>query len=127
MSPKVGSVGAGLGIVGLGGWGVAIDTYQNSGDPAAPYLMVVDSAGDRLTTATIPDVRDGQSHTMRIQFQTPTVTVWIDSNEYVGFAIPNYVPFVGHWGFTAATGSSSEQHFVTGISMTFPSGEGCAE
>jgi hypothetical protein len=124
---KAGNSGGSYGFVGLGGgWAVAIDTYQNSGEPAAPFLAVVDSTGAHLQRATIPNVRDGNGHTMRVLLQAGHVTVWVDSTSYIGaLALTNYTPFTGHWGFTAGTGTSTERHSVTGISMIFPDGQGC--
>jgi hypothetical protein len=40
-------------------------------------------------------------------------------------AIPGYVPFTGHWGFTASTGGAAETHWIQGITMHFPDGQGC--
>ncbi|MEO6420053.1 MAG: MopE-related protein, partial [Polyangiaceae bacterium] len=122
----IGGGGGGYGFTGLGGFAVAIDTYQNSGDPGAPFLTIVNSANTRLITAAIPNVRDGANHTLRVQLQSPNITVSIDGTVYVNnFAIPGYAPFAGHWGFTAATGGSAESHYVGTISMSFPDGQGC--
>ena len=124
---NVGGGGGGFGFQGLGGWGVVIDTYQNDGEPAVPFLAVMDTNKSVLQrSSVIPNVRDAKSHTMRVVLQSPNVSAWVDGVQYLSsFPIPSYVPFTGHWGFSAGTGSASERHFVTGISMSFPDGQGC--
>jgi hypothetical protein len=123
----VGATGGGYGFTGLGGgYGVVVDTYQNTGEPGVPFLAIVDTAGAHLTRAALPNVRDGVGHTLRVVLQAPSVSAWVDGAPYVtSFALPGYAPFAGHWGFTASTGASSERHLVTGVSMTFPDGQGC--
>jgi hypothetical protein len=116
----------GFGVGGLGGWAIAIDTYQNSGEPAVPYLAVIDPSGTHLYRATIPNVRDAGNHTLRVKLDAAKVTVWIDGTVYVfEFPLPGYAPFTGHWGFGAATGGASEAHYIRDITMTFPNGQGC--
>ncbi len=122
-----GASGSGYGFTGLGGgYGVVVDTYVNTGEPAVPFLAVVDGNGTHLTRGALPNVRNGQSHTLRVMVQSPNVSAWVDGTPIVtAFALPSYAPFVGHWGFTASTGAASERHLVTAISMTFPDGQGC--
>ena len=123
---KVGNAGGGYGVAGLNGYGVIVDTFQNTGEPTAPFLTVVDATGTQLTHAAIPNVRDGNGHTMRILFQGGALTVWVDGVSYLAqFALPSYTAFSGHWGFVAATGQSSESHAVNQIQMTFLNGQGC--
>lgn len=122
-----GAAGEGFGIYGLGGYGVVIDTYQNTGQPAAPFLTVFDgTTGNQLARAALPEVRDGLNHRLRVKFDAGKVSAWLDSISYLNdFAIPGYTPFSGRWGFTAGTGGSSAAHFVKDISMSFPNGQGC--
>ena len=128
---QVGTGAGGFGVGGLNGYSVAIDTFQNTGEPAVPYLAILknDSPPTPLLipTTAIPNVRDGADHTLRVKLGVGgKVSVWLDGlNRINEFAIPGYVPFTGHWGFTAATGGSSETHFVKGITMSFPNGQGC--
>jgi hypothetical protein len=124
---KAGAGGGGYGFTGIGGYAVAIDTYQNTNEPTAPFLAVVDGNANQLKQAAIPStVRDGNGHSLEVVLQSGAVTVSIDGTTYINaFAIPSYTAFTGHWGFTAATGGVSEGHYVTGISMRFPDGQGC--
>ncbi len=120
--PGIGA-GNGYGLGGLGGYGVAIDTYQNAGEPPVPFLVVL---GANASPYTIPNVRDGRPHTMRVQLVAGAVNVWIDTIQYVKhLAIPNYAPFTGYWGFAAGGGNAFEAHYVSDLMMSFPNGQGC--
>jgi hypothetical protein len=124
------AVGSGptYGVGGLVGYAVAIDTYQNASEPAVPFLTVIDAANATtpLQRVTIPNVRDGLSHRLRVRLEAGKVSVWIDAVNYVfGFPLPVVAPFSGHWGFTGGTGGSSEAHSVFDVSMSFPNGQGC--
>jgi hypothetical protein len=121
--PGVGD-GNGYGLGGLGGYGVAIDTYRNPGDPPTPFLNVL-GAG-RTATYAIPNVRDGKSHTLRVTLDAGRLNVWIDAFKYVSdFAITDYVPFTGYWGFAAGGGNAFEAHYLSDMRMSFPNGQGC--
>ncbi len=121
-----GASGTGLGFKGLGGYAVVIDTSQGTGEPSAPYLTLMTSAGTKLTTATIPNVRDSENHKLEVVLNAGKLTVSIDATSYItGYTIPGYTPVVGHWGFTAATGATGESHFITNVSMKFPDGQAC--
>ncbi|AKU99378.1 putative lipoprotein [Labilithrix luteola] len=115
------------GVGGLTGYAVAIDTYQNPGEPAVPYLLVFDATHSvPLATTSIPNVRDGQNHLLKVRLEAGKVSVWVDAiNRISAFALPGYMPFTGHWGFTAGTGGASETHWVRDITMSFPDGQGC--
>lgn len=121
-----GSLDQGLGT--LEGYGVVIDTFVNTGEPAVPFLALVKNTTPRttLSRATIPNVRNGANHLLRVKLAGGKASIWIDGINYVfEFPLPGYVPFSGHWGFTAATGGSAEAHWVTEATMSFPDGQGC--
>lgn len=125
---KVGSAGGGMGLYGLGGYGVIFDTYQNPNEPPAPFLVVMDgtTAGHLARVPNIPNVRDGTDHVIKVKVDGGKVSVVIDNTNYLSeFAIPGYTPFKGHWGFVGATGGSYEQHWVKDITVSFPKGQGC--
>ncbi len=127
----VGGAGAGIGFKGLGGYAVVIDTTQETGEPAAPFLAIEKSDGTRLVTVappTLPNLRDSQTHTLKVALQAGKVSVAVDTKNYItDFALPSYTAFTGHWGFTAATGATGETHFVNNISMSFPDGQACVQ
>jgi hypothetical protein len=121
-----GTSGTGYGFKGLGGYAVVIDTSQGTGEPAAPYLTLLTSAGTKLTTATIPNVRDSANHTLKVILNAGKLSVSIDGTSYItSYTISGYTPVVGHWGFTAATGTTGESHYITNVTMKFPDGQAC--
>ncbi|MDB4946612.1 MAG: putative lipoprotein [Labilithrix sp.] len=120
--------GSYYGAGSLPGYAVAIDTFQNPGDPPVPYLLVLDAGPvTPLGKYPIPNVRDAHNHLLRVTLDTGNkVSVWIDNVSYVsGLALPSAKPRVGQWGFTGGTGGSAEAHWVTDITMKFPGGQGC--
>jgi hypothetical protein len=135
-APGVGGTGGGFGQSGLSGYGVVIDTLQNAGEIAAPFVVVYSGslAGTHLVEAPLPPcpgvgcVADGAAHTLKVKFDAPKVTVTVDGTTRLNeFTIPGYAAFTGHWGFTAATGGASATHEVTQITMNFPNGQGCVK
>ncbi|MDB5213696.1 MAG: putative lipoprotein [Myxococcaceae bacterium] len=122
--PGVGP-GNGYGLAGLGGYGVAIDTYRNTGEPPVPFLIVLGVQNNTATYA-IPNVRDGRNHAMRVQLGAGKLNVWIDTIKYVNdLMIPDYAPFTGYWGFAAGGGNAFEAHYLADMTMSFPNGQGC--
>jgi hypothetical protein len=123
----IGSIAGAFGIAPLGGYGVVIDTFQNPGEPLAPFLVVYDgTTGAHLARAALPNVADGINHTLQVKLDAGKVSAWVDGTSYVNdFALPGYVPFTGRWGFTASTGGFSAAHWVKDITMSFPNGQGC--
>ncbi len=124
---RVGWPGYGYGVLSLGGYAVVVDTFSNEDEPPAPFVVVLDvSTNTHLYRAAVHEVRDGRAHELRVRLDAGRVSVWLDAVNYVyEFRIPGYVPFEGHWGFTAATGGLSCVHRVKGVSMSFPEGQGC--
>jgi hypothetical protein len=125
----VGNGASTYGIGGLGGYSVVIDTFLNVNEPAVPYLAILQNAAAPVAYSriSIPNVRDSANHTLRVRLTPPgNVSVWVDGINYIfDFPIPGYAAFSGRWGFTAGTGSASEAHWVTNVSMSFPNGQGC--
>ena len=117
-----------FGVGGLAGYAVIIDTFLNTNEPAVPFLAVVQNAATPVTLsrAAIPNVHDSANHRLRVRLEAGKLSVWVDAINYLfDFPIVGYVPFSGHWGFTAGTGAASEAHWVTDVSMSFPNGQGC--
>ena len=132
MGGNTNQVGLGAstyGIGGLTGYSVVIDTFFNAGELPVPYLAILQNASVpvQLSRVSIPDVRNSANHTLEVKLEAGgKVSVWVDTINYINqFPIPSYVPFIGHWGFTAGTGSASEAHWVKDATMKFPNGQGC--
>ncbi len=124
---RVGAPGYGYGVAGLGGIAVVIDTFTNTGEPEAPFLVVLDAqSGAHLTRQKIAEVRNGQEHRLRVKLDAGKVSVWLDGAATItDFALPTYAPFAGHWGFTAGTGAGTCAPAVRNVTMSFPNGQGC--
>jgi hypothetical protein len=124
-NPQSVGAAAGYGVVGLGGYAVAIDTYQNGGEPQVPFLHVR-GPDQTIGTYVLPQIRDDQNHTLRVKLDAGRVSAWVDSVAYVtDRVLPGYVPFTGHFGWGGGGGGSFEAHYVTDVAMSFPSGQGC--
>jgi hypothetical protein len=123
----VGTAGGGYGVNGLSGYAVVIDTFTNAGEPAAPFLVILNAfTGAHLVRQSIPEVRNALDHQLRVKLDGGKVSVWLDAVSYIfEFPIPSYFPFTGHWGFTAATGGQTCTPHVRNITMSFPNGQGC--
>jgi hypothetical protein len=123
----VGTAANAFGIHPLGGYGVVIDTYQNAGEPLAPFLVVFDgTTGAHLARAALPNVADGINHTLKVKLDAGKVSAWVDGTNYFNdFTIPGYAPFSGRWGFAGGTGGFSAAQWVKDITMSFPNGQGC--
>ncbi|MBX3190225.1 MAG: hypothetical protein KF819_24715 [Labilithrix sp.] len=123
--------GPGFGVAGIAaanGYAVAIDTYQNTGEPAVPYMVIfkTDNLAVPIKRTTIPNVRNAADHVLRVRLEDGKLNVWLDGILYENnLMLPGYVPFSGLWGFTGGTGGASETHWVKDISMQFPNGQGC--
>ena len=131
---SIGVNGFGYGVRDLGGYAVVIDTYQNpaEGQGPAPILVVYDDSKKTMPNfghileVPLPEVRGNGNHALFVKLTGGNLTVAVDGTTRVpGFAIPGYVPFAGHWGFTASTGGLTAVHAVSGITMRFPNGQGC--
>jgi hypothetical protein len=125
--PDIGEEGGGLGVHGLTGYAVAIDTFTYPEPPPIiellnPFLSA-DSNAWRLTGApspvTILGMLDGHEHVLRVRLeQGGIVTVWLDGKIAIDrFTIPQFSVFKGHWGFTAGTGDVTSVQRITRVSF----------
>ena len=99
------------------GYGVEFDTYpyENAGDPRGQHIGII--SGDvynHLASVVIPDgLRDGNWHQIRVSLDSGLVDVSYDGIEVLSDCIiPDFAPFVGFFGFTAATGNGYEWHVI---------------
>jgi hypothetical protein len=140
----LGVTGSGFGAVGLGGWGVELDIFDNnacgdqdgnhaaiddllscSGTQPTPISVSPDLYDNTQPGGGIGDIGDGQWRTAVVHMSGGTMTVSIQ-----GVAVPNLqsVPLVGfvtgtsYWfGFGAGTGASASSQDIRNVSITFPS------
>ncbi|HEY1953961.1 MAG TPA: hypothetical protein VGH28_00065, partial [Polyangiaceae bacterium] len=126
----VGISGGGLGIAGLSGFGVELDTYDNEecmddssnhiaidslaacGDGAPTSLLVNDAPGFTLG--------DGAWHTVVVEIVSGAFTVTADNNGEVAAYTPTGWANASYYlGFGAGTGGQTNVHEVRNVSVTF--------
>jgi hypothetical protein len=121
---SLGAIGGGLGWSGLSGFAVALDTFQNPGDPSYNSVGVV--IGSHLE---LPDhlnwvesaraaqlLRKGVRH-IGVAVQRGLLTVTIDGAE--AFRVSVMLPHRLLLGFTGANGARTDRHIVSNVKITF--------
>ncbi|WP_437306558.1 L-type lectin-domain containing protein [Sorangium sp. So ce388] len=128
----VGEPGGGLGMAGLAGYGVELDTYDNfdCGDRDDNHVGVDDltrSCEEGGLSSLSQGVRsvalgDGAFHTARIDFDEGAVSVSIDGETLIqGFVIDGFpVGSTFFYGFAAGTGDAVARQEIRNVSITFP-------
>jgi hypothetical protein len=135
----LGSIGAGLGMTGLDGFGVELDVYDNGkcGDSNADHVGIdlLKDCGSGMPTSLFasPDLTgtvtldDGQWHTAGVALTAGAMSVTVDTHSVVssvaltGFAAGTsyYYGFAG--GIGGGSGSLGAQTEVKAVTVTFPS------
>ena len=118
----VGSNGGGLGLDGLPGIGVALDTYQSAQANSNNYVGIVtgtDSSGGVtwLTTAPVPAPLRTGTHTVSVSINAGAISVFVDGAELINSYTPaaGLIPATAFAGFTAGTGQGNDIHAVSNI------------
>jgi hypothetical protein len=121
MDGFVGQSGGGIGYGGLPGWSIEVDTYNNGHDPTPEDHLGFSFNGDNESQeawAALPDMEDGQWHSMRVEVQDPRVRVLIDGTTYIDQDIVGNFDFPAYIGFTAGTGALTNYHLVDSLVVT---------
>jgi hypothetical protein len=116
----VGEDGSGLGVEGLYGYAVEFDTYENDNDPDGNHLALIDTlTGEHLAWASdIPELSGTGTHHAEIRYNNGSLRVWLDGVMYISFTlhdIPNFVQPAAMVGFTAGSGSKTNNHTVDNV------------
>jgi hypothetical protein len=123
----LGPPGVGLGWAGHSGIAVALVTRTTSPEPAGPFIGI--AAGSSrgkptfiATSTSIPDLRQG-THDVEVSVSGQTITVSIDGHSVLSPTLPaGTVPPSVLVGFTASTGSRTDDHAVTTAAITSAAG-----
>jgi hypothetical protein len=126
QAPSVGAIdqsksgGGGIGFVGLNGFAIEFDTYQNMGDPFPEYIgLTRASDGTHLAAAATPTLRSAIGHVAHVRFTGGHVTLWLDHEPLVDSDVMSgFVPGNYFFGFTSASGGAIDRHTVSGLVLT---------
>lgn len=129
--PALGPTGGAMALMGLTGFGVAVDAYANAeyADPTTPNIALKNLADMRniASTGVIAALIDGNAHTVRVRLANGAVTVSLDGNVVLGpTALQGYAPYSGFWGFGAGTGGAFEDHELVSVTARIGTTGACA-
>ena len=136
----LGGLGGQLGYGGLpNSLAVEVDTYLNewpgADDPNANHVSVhisgqgpndADEALSIGSATSLPDLSDGQTHQIRINYDPGMLTVFVDGTQALSVALdlPGRLALgsdgTAYVGFTGATGTSAQTHDLLSVLITFP-------
>jgi hypothetical protein len=131
----VGIGGGGLGVTGLTGYGVELDTFDNPGscdDPGFNHLGIdlLDECNmlgmptSIFSNPNVPfNIDDNQWHIVHLSLEPGGMKVWLDNMPYITtpVALPDFTPGTPYYlGFGASGGSQSNKHEVRALAMSVP-------
>jgi hypothetical protein len=115
---SVGTAGSGLGYAGLPGIAVTLNTYQSGGYPSNNFVGIATGGTGPLTYAATRNLATslhGSTSVGVTVSATGEIKVTVAGTQVLDQTVP--VPQNVLVGFTAATGSASEQHAVTNATI----------
>lgn len=129
--PALGPTGGAMAVMGLTGFAVAVDVYQNTefGDQPTPNIAIKNTVDMTNITSTAANMTliDGNAHAVRVKLANGSVTVLLDGTEVIAAtALPGYAPYSGYWGFGAGTGGAFELHKLTNVTARIGTTGACA-
>jgi hypothetical protein len=136
----VGGSNGGLGMLGLGGYGVEFDVYNNgqcgdsSGDHVGVDSLTACSASSTMPTSLYAsadltsqiNLADGQWHSATVTVASAAMSVTVDTRSIAqNVALPGFVAGTSYYyGFSGATGGNpgngGVQTEVKAVTLTFP-------
>jgi hypothetical protein len=123
-STAIGSAGGGFGVLGLTGYAVEVDTYENGGwDPDGNHIALVDAANlytVYATTSAIPTIEDAGELFLEMTKSGNTITVALDGSTLFTHTLSSFPYSELRVGVTGATGGSSNYHYVDDLTIMCP-------
>jgi hypothetical protein len=120
----VGDWGEGLGVSGLNGFAVELDTYLNSGrgDPDGNHVAVVDAwpMTHLLLDASVPTLDSSSNHLVDVCYDQGLIDVEVDGAAVLSVSSALYQPAEWLVGVTAGTGSNTDYHVVDDLYLYCP-------
>jgi hypothetical protein len=131
----VGRGGSGFGVVGLDGWGVELDVFNNNtcmdanGNHVGVNTLAVcepalGTPNPLRVSGDLPfDVVDNAWHPMVVRLVRGVVEVSVQGQTQItGVSLPGLTSTTSYWlGFGAATGDLSARHDVRNVRVVYPS------
>ncbi len=114
------TLGEDLNFSGAEGYAVEFDTHPNTHDPSEEHIALIqNSASNHLSSwvATDGELENSGWHHATIQFQNGHVQVFLGGVKRLDYQIADYKSFSGYFGFTAATGGSTNNHCIDNINL----------
>ena len=112
----VGSVGGGLGWIGMGGTAVCFDTYKNStSEPSANFVAIRTNSGIVASSSSIPALRNTTTH-VDIAVTGTSIAVKLNGVQVLTGTLST--AGIGRVAFTGGTGGVTDRHLVTNASVT---------
>jgi hypothetical protein len=122
MSP---GLGGSIGFLGIGGFAVELDTYNNAEDRDGNHVAIVKDQGSgvlnhlAISKPGLPRLNDGIARKVDVVIKKGLVTVLLDGEEIIApYQIPDFQAFEGHLVFSSATGLYFNRHIVWDIFAT---------
>lgn len=104
-----------------GGYIVAFDTYEIDNDiHYARMYVALENTNTRLCQTNLLDLgvlANGNWHDFSVTLDNYTIEVSLDGRTPWDCVLPDYQPFVGYFGFSAATGGYFAEQLVDNISI----------
>jgi hypothetical protein len=117
----LGAIGGGLGFAGIPGVAVGLDTYQDEGGPSSNFVGVSDGAGTGgaplhwlATSSAIPDLRQA-TRRVKVEVLEGHITVAVEGTTVISTSAT--VPPRVLIGFTGATGSLTDVHTISKVTV----------
>lgn len=116
---SLGSLGLGLGYLGIPGIAVTFDTYANAGEPTSDFIGIANGGTTAInyvaTTSNVPALRNA-THSVVITYKAGVLSVEVDGVNRLAQAIT--LPTNAFVGWTAGTGSLTNRHSISNLTFS---------
>ncbi|MBK7756807.1 MAG: hypothetical protein IPI35_10490, partial [Deltaproteobacteria bacterium] len=117
----IGSSGGGFGVLGLTGYAVEVDTFENGEwDPDGNHIALIDAANlytVYATSSAIPTLENAGELFIEMTKSGSTITVALDGTTLFTHTLSSFPYSELRVGVTAATGGSSNYHYVDDLTV----------